>query len=77
MHARGTWYVKNVKCICCKIIHFSSSSLFAESSEKVFKKHLDERQEYVEKLLKQMQEKEREFQEYCHQVEVDRMSLIY
>ncbi len=37
-----------------------------------FKKKLDERQEYVESLLKEMKEKEQEFQEYCRQVEIDR-----
>lgn len=37
-----------------------------------FKKQLVERQEYVESLLKEMKEKEKEFQEYCRQVEIDR-----
>ena len=43
-----------------------------ESMELKFKKKLDERQEYVESLLKEMKEKEQEFQEYCRQVEIDR-----
>jgi hypothetical protein len=37
-----------------------------------FKKQLLERQEFVDKLLKEMKEKEREFEEYCRQVEIDR-----
>lgn len=37
-----------------------------------FKKQLVERQEYVENLLKEMKEKEKQFQEYCRQVEIDR-----
>lgn len=32
---------------------------------------MEERQEYVESLLKEMKEKEKEFQEYCRQVEID------
>jgi hypothetical protein len=40
--------------------------------EQNFKKQLVERQEYVETLLKEMKEKEKEFQEYCRQVEIDR-----
>lgn len=38
-----------------------------------FKKQLMERQDYVDTLLKEMKEKEKEFQEYCRQVEIDRM----
>lgn len=37
-----------------------------------FKKQLMERQDYVNTLLKEMKEKEKEFQEYCRQVEIDR-----
>lgn len=37
-----------------------------------FKKQLMERQEHVYSLLKEMKEKEKEFQEYCRQVEIDR-----
>lgn len=45
---------------------------FTESMEQNFKKQLVERQEYVATLLKESKEKEKEFQEYCRQVEIDR-----
>jgi hypothetical protein len=44
----------------------------AENLEKNFKKQLEERQCYVDRLLKEMKEKEKEFEEYCRQVEIDR-----
>lgn len=46
--------------------------MITESLEKNFKKQLDERQEYVDRLLKEIKEKEKEFEEYCRQVEIDR-----
>lgn len=44
----------------------------SESLEKNFKKQLDERQDYVNRLLQEIKEKEKEFEEYCRQVEIDR-----
>lgn len=43
-----------------------------ESLEKSFKIQLDERQDYVNRLLLEIKEKEKEFEEYCRQVEIDR-----
>lgn len=48
-----------------------------ESLDNNFKKQLNERQEYVEKLLVEIKEKEREFAEYCRQVEIDRKFLFF
>jgi predicted nucleic acid-binding Zn-ribbon protein len=39
--------------------------------EKSFRKQLDECQENIERLLKEMKDKEKEFEEYCRQVEID------
>jgi len=47
-------------------------SISIESMEQVFRKKIDERQEYAEQLMKEIKEKEKEFQEYCRQVEIDR-----
>ena len=41
-----------------------------------FKKQLAERLEFVNSLLKEMKEKEKEFEEYCRQAEIDR-KFIY
>lgn len=46
--------------------------MILESLEKNFKKQLDERQDYVNRLLHEIKEKEKEFEEYCRQVEIDR-----
>lgn len=43
--------------------------------DKTFKRQLDERQEHVETLLKEMKEKEKEFEEYCRQIDRDRKSM--
>lgn len=48
------------------------SNFISESLERNFKKQLDERQEYVNRLLLEIKEKEKEFEEYCRQVEIDR-----
>jgi F0F1-type ATP synthase membrane subunit b/b' len=45
--------------------------------DKNFKKQLDERQNYVERLLNEMSEKEKEFEEYCRQVEIDRKCQFF
>lgn len=44
---------------------------FPESLERNFKKQLDERQEFVKRLQMEIKEKEKEFEEYCRQVEID------
>lgn len=41
-----------------------------------FKKQLAERLEFVNSLLKEMKEKEKEFEEYCRQAEIDREFLM-
>lgn len=46
--------------------------MISESLDKNFKKQLDERQEFVNRLLLEIKEKEKEFEEYCRQVEIDR-----
>lgn len=40
--------------------------------DKSFKIQLEERANFVVKLQEEIKEKEREFQEYCRQVEIDR-----
>lgn len=44
---------------------------FTEKLEKSFRKQLDECQVNIERLLKEMKDKEKEFEEYCRQVEID------
>lgn len=43
----------------------------AESLDRNFKKQLDERQDFVFRLQAEIKEKEKEFEEYCRQVEID------
>lgn len=58
------------------LLFFIFFASLIESLEKNFKKQLDERQEYVNKLLIEIKEKEKEFEEYCRQVEIDRKFYI-
>jgi epoxyqueuosine reductase QueG len=53
-------------------LNFGNTCYLSENLEKNFKKQLEERQSYVNRLLKEMKEKEKEFEEYCRQVEIDR-----
>jgi hypothetical protein len=43
--------------------------------DKSFKIQLEERANFVIKLQDEIKEKEREFQEYCRQVEIDRKDI--
>lgn len=45
---------------------------FTDKMEKSFRKKLDDSQLNIERLLKEMKDKEKEFEEYCRQVEIDR-----
>lgn len=46
-------------------------NFFTESLENDFKKQLEERQKYTDQLQREIEQKEKEFLEYCKQVEID------
>jgi len=45
---------------------------FTDKMDKSFRKQLDDSQLNIERLLKETKDKEKEFEEYCRQVEIDR-----